>query len=81
MRAGNLDPSKKTIVCFDLMPTSSMLSLKRGDLAVAVDQLPGEQVAEAMKILVDYVRNQALPPQKVILLKPKLVTKDSLPGS
>ena len=79
MTVSNVDPSKKIIVCFDVNPTTAIY-LKQGDITAAIDQLPGEQVTQAIQILVDYIKNKTQPPQKIILLKPKLVTKATLPA-
>jgi ABC-type sugar transport system substrate-binding protein len=61
-------------VGFDASPIAFQY-MKEGKLNATFDQLPSKQAREALGYLVAYIRNKTMPPQKVILIIPELVTK------
>jgi ABC-type sugar transport system substrate-binding protein len=79
MRGAGVDPSKKVTLSFDAIPEAVNL-IKAGDLGATVDPGFGQQTGQALRILVDHIRNKTTPPEKVILLKSKLITKETLPN-
>jgi len=74
LTAANVDPSSKVTVGFDAIP-DALQYIKDGKLSGTVGQSPAEQAARAVQYLVGYIRNKAIPPQKVVLITPELVTK------
>ncbi len=79
MSDAKINPGTKVTVGVDATPIG-LQYLRDGRLTATFDQLPSEQVGPAMQYLVGYINGKAMPPQKVILVKPRLVTKASLPG-
>jgi len=79
MSAAKIDPSTKVTVGVDATP-DGLQYVREGKLSATFDLLPSKQVVPALQYLVGYIKKKTLPPQKVILVKPELVTKESLPG-
>jgi inositol transport system substrate-binding protein len=66
---------KVMVLGFDAIP-EALAKVRDGDLAATVEQLPGEQVGNAMRAMVDYLRNKT--PLEGKKLDPILITKDNL---
>ena len=66
---------KVMVLGFDAIP-EALAKVRDGDLAATVEQLPGEQVGNAMHAMVDYLRNKT--PLEGKKLDPILITKDNL---
>ncbi len=79
MSAGGIDPSTKVTVSADATP-QALDFVKAGKLGATVDGVPEKQARQAVRYLVDYIKNKAMPPQRVMLVKPELITKAQLPG-
>jgi len=79
MSAAHIDPASKILVGCDAVPYA-LQCVKDGKLSATFDMVGRRQGEQAIQILVDYIRNKTHPPQKVILLKAELVTKETLPG-
>jgi len=79
MTIAHIDLTKKVTVSFDAIPEAIGL-IKEGKLSASCDPLFGKQVGRALEYLIGYIRDKKMPPQKVILVKPELVTKESLPS-
>ena len=74
LRAANIDAP---VVAFDAGP-EALIAVRDGKLAGAVDQFPGQQSREAMRILVEFIREGKTPAQQVNLIRPKMITADNL---
>jgi ribose transport system substrate-binding protein len=72
-------PGTKVTVGVDAT-ADALQRIKEGTLTATFDQLPSRQVAPALRYLVGYIKDKTMPPQKVILIEPLLVTKASLPS-
>jgi inositol transport system substrate-binding protein len=75
----NIDPASKVTVGVDAIPEAIQL-VKEGKLTATMDQSASKQARQAVEVLIGYILNRTQPPQKVILIKPELLTKTSLPG-
>jgi ribose transport system substrate-binding protein len=74
MSAAGIDP-KKIVTCgFDATP-DAFAYMKEGKLGATIDQFPGQQAGTALQILVDKIKNNKDPAQKVMYINPKPVTK------
>lgn len=74
LRAANLDVP---VITFDAGP-EALIAVRDGVLSGAVDQFPGLQSREAMRILVNFIREGKSPDQQVNLVIPKMITSDNL---
>lgn len=79
MRGAGVNPSKKVTLSFDAIP-EAVNFVRAGNLSATVDPGFANQTGQALKILVDYIRDKTTPPDRVILLKSKLITKATLPN-
>ena len=77
MIAAHIDPATKVTVGFGATPDAFQY-MKEGKLSATIDGHNGQQGARALQYLVGYIRNKTMPPQKVIVITPELVTK--VPG-
>lgn len=75
----NIDPASKVTVGVDAIPAAMQL-VKDGKLTATLDQSASQQARRAVEILIGYIENKTPPPQKVILIKPELLTRTALPG-
>jgi ribose transport system substrate-binding protein len=73
MSAAGVDPAKKVTVGYDATP-DAFAYIKQGKLGATVDQFPGKQSSEALRYIVDYIKNKKKPPQTVIYIQPEAVT-------
>jgi ribose transport system substrate-binding protein len=73
MSDSGIDPTKKVTIGYDVS-TECLEYIKQGKLGATLNQLPGQQVSQALTILVDYVKNKNKPEKAVIYISPKLVT-------
>ena len=79
LTAANIDPASKLLVGVDATP-EALRSIRSGQLSATVDQVPSRQAQKAIEYLVGYIKNKTMPPQKVVLIEPELITKDSVPS-
>jgi hypothetical protein len=49
-----------------------------GKLTATMDQAVSKQARQAAEYLIGYLKTRTLPPRKVVLVKPELVTKATL---
>lgn len=73
MSSAGVDPKTKVTAGFDATP-DAFAYMKDGRLGATVDQFPGQQAAQALQYLVDYVKNKKRPPKPVVYIAPKAVT-------
>jgi ABC-type sugar transport system substrate-binding protein len=62
---------------FDALP-EALKAVKDGAMAATIEQFPGEQSRQAMRIAVAFVRDGKKPESQVKLLTPIAITKDNL---
>lgn len=62
---------------FDALP-EALKAVKDGRMAATIEQFPGEQSRQAMRIAVAYARDKKEPESKVKLLTPIAITKSNL---
>jgi ABC-type sugar transport system substrate-binding protein len=79
MSEAKIDPGSKVTVGVDAIP-DGLQYIRDGKLTATFDQLPSKQVVPALEYLVGFIKDRTMPPQKVILIRPQLVTKASLPS-
>jgi ABC-type sugar transport system substrate-binding protein len=77
IRARGLDPSQFVIVGFDALGTALEL-IEQGDMTATIDQFPNRQAAEALAIVVAYVRDGTEPESDAIMLEPDVITSENL---
>jgi ABC-type sugar transport system substrate-binding protein len=76
LKARNL-VGKVVVLGFDALP-EALLSVKNGELTGTVEQFPGGQSRQALKIMVDNLREGKKPAQHDNFLIPKMITKDNI---
>jgi len=76
LKAANLT-GKVAVIGFDALP-EALLAVKNGTLTGTVEQQPGGQTRGALKVIVDYLRNNTKPAQHDNYLTPIMITKDNL---
>jgi ribose transport system substrate-binding protein len=74
MSAAGVNPSSKVTIGFDAT-TDAFAYMKAGKLGATIDQFPGKQAAMALDALVNKIKNNKDPAQKVVYISPLPVTK------
>jgi ribose transport system substrate-binding protein len=74
MSAAGIDPSTKVTVGVDASP-AALESIRAGRLSATVDPMLAKQARQAVDYLVGYLKNKTKPPQRIMLIKPELVTR------
>ena len=74
----SINPGTKVTVGVGASP-DALRYLRDGRLTATFDLLPGKQVEPALQYLVACIKGKTHPPRKVIFIKPRLVTKATLP--
>ena len=64
------------IIGFDALP-EALLAVRDGTMYGTVEQFPGGQSRTALQTIVNFIVNGAKPDSDVVLLSPKLITKDN----
>jgi ABC-type sugar transport system substrate-binding protein len=64
------------IIGFDALP-EALAAIQDGGLTATIEQMPGGQSRQALRKLVDYLRN-GVEPEPVTLLTPIAITKDNI---
>ena len=64
----------KVTIGFDATPDAFQY-MKEGKLNATIDQFPGKQAGDALKYLVDYVKDKKKPAKQVVYINPAPVTK------
>jgi inositol transport system substrate-binding protein len=75
VKAGNL--SDVAIYGFDALP-EALKAVRSGAMAATIEQFPGEQSRQAMRIAVAYARDGKKPDAQVKLLPPIAIKKDNI---
>jgi ABC-type sugar transport system substrate-binding protein len=68
---------KIALMGFDALP-EALAAVRDGGLTATIEQFPGGQSTQAVDILIDKVRNNKDPANKLVLLTPIAITKDNL---
>ena len=77
LAAHGLSPARVVTVGFDVIPDAAKC-IKEGRLTASIEQFPGQQGRQALRLLVDHIRKGQLPPSKQVLLKPIAIDKNNL---
>ncbi|MGQ9473046.1 MAG: substrate-binding domain-containing protein [Candidatus Caldatribacteriaceae bacterium] len=64
-------------VGFDALPEALKL-IEEGILDATIEQFPGKQASTAFEILVKFLKEKVSPESSVLLIEPKVITKDNL---
>jgi ribose transport system substrate-binding protein len=75
--SGKIKVTDVITVGFDALPETLKL-IKEGTVNATIEQFPGKQASTAFEILVNYIKTGAKPKNSVILIPPKVITKDNL---
>lgn len=78
MSAAGIRPSTKVTIGLD-GSSEALRSIKAGVLGATVDTVPAKQARQAVEYLMKHLRDKAMPPQRVMLVTPELITKASPP--
>ena len=76
VKARNLQ-GKIRIIGFDALP-EALAAVRDGQLAGTVEQFPGGQSRQAMRIMVDHLKTKKAPETDLVLLEPIVITKANL---
>lgn len=66
-----------SIIGFDALP-EALAAVQDGSLSGTVEQFPGGQSREAMRIIVEHLETDAMPEEDVVLLEPIVITQDNI---
>lgn len=77
IRARGLDPSEFVIVGFDALESALEL-IEAGDMTATIDQFPNRQAAQAVEIVVNYIRDGTEPESDTIMLTPEVIQQDNV---
>lgn len=64
-------------VGFDALPEALKL-IEEGVLDATIEQFPGKQASTAFEVLVTFLKEKVSPEKPVLLIEPKVITKDNL---
>jgi len=73
--AGVLD--RVEVIGFDALP-EALASIQEGELTASIEQFPGEQSRTALRLLVDYLRNDKQPENALVLITPIAITQENI---
>jgi len=76
--AGVLDQVE--VIGFDALP-EALASIQEGELTASIEQFPGEQSRTALRLLVDYLRNDKQPENALVLITPIAITQENIEKS
>jgi inositol transport system substrate-binding protein len=65
------------IIGFDAVP-EALGKIRDGELTATIEQFPGKQSAQGVKILADFIKSGVKPAQQITLLTPEAITKDNI---
>lgn len=68
---------KVKVIGYDALPEALQM-VKDGSMYATIDQFPGQQARTALKVAVDFLRNQKKPEKEAIFITPKAITKENL---
>jgi len=77
IESAGYDLKKLTLISFDAIP-DTLKAIEEGKLDATIEQHPGNQVREAMRYLVNYIRTGEKPPKHEVYVIPTLVTKENI---
>ncbi len=70
-------PGRVKVIGFDALP-DALASIREGGMAGTVEQFPAEQSKTAVDILVQFLKNNKMPDNNLVLLTPIVITKANL---
>jgi ABC-type sugar transport system substrate-binding protein len=68
---------KTVVIGYDALP-EALVMVRDGELYGTVDQFPGEQSRQALRVLVDFIWKGMTPAEHDIYIEPRMITKDNL---
>jgi len=77
MQAHGIDASKVLTVGYDAIP-DALAYIRAGKVDATIEQFPGEQARQALRILVDYIRHKKTPAKEEIHITPVAVDANNL---
>jgi ribose transport system substrate-binding protein len=77
MEAYGIDASRVVTVGYDAIP-DALRYIKEGKLNATIEQFPGQQAREALRFLVDNIRNGRMPPAKEVYITPVAIDSSNL---
>ena len=77
MSAAGVDPAKVITIGYDAIP-DALSYIKDGKLSATIEQFPGEQAKQSLRLLVEYIRDGKEPPSKEVYITPVAITLDNL---
>ncbi len=77
MEAKENRPEGVVTVGYDASP-EALKSIRQGRLSATVEQFPGQQGRQALRLLVANIKHGQQPPQKEVYIKPLAIDKDNL---
>lgn len=76
LKAQGLD-DQIAVIGFDALP-EALASVRDGGLMATIEQFPGEQSRNALRLLVDYLREGKEPEESVVLITPIAITEENI---
>jgi ribose transport system substrate-binding protein len=77
MAAHGLPPGRVVTVGYDVIPDAAR-SIREGRLTASIEQFPGQQARQALRLLVAKIRDGKLPPSKEVYLTPVAIDRNNL---
>jgi len=77
MSAAGVDLSKVVTIGYDAIP-DALSYIKDGKLSATIEQFPGEQAKQSLRLLVEYIKDGKEPPSKEVYITPVAITLDNL---
>ena len=77
LEAHHLPPERVVTVGYDVIPDAAK-AIRTGRLTASIEQFPGQQARQALRLLVARIRDGQMPPTREIYLKPLLIDKNNL---
>ncbi len=75
--SGKFNVQEVITVGFDALPEALKL-IEEGTLDATIEQFPGRQASTAFEVLVKFLREGVTPEKSVMLIEPRVITKDNL---
>lgn len=77
LAAHGVPPARVVTVGFDVIPDAAKC-IKQGRLTASIEQFPGQQGRQALRLLVDHIHNGKIPPSKQVLITPIAIDQNNL---
>ncbi|MBN2137792.1 MAG: substrate-binding domain-containing protein [Sedimentisphaerales bacterium] len=77
LQARGMSTAEIILIGYDAIP-DALVYIKDGKLNATIEQFPGKQARQALRILVEYIRDSKIPPASEIYIKPLAIDADNL---